>query len=257
AATSPAVTQNGGTPGPPGLSASRLSGDSRGSTRSGSCSPASSRNRPGSSTRPASHGSSSATGTPSASATGTHTRSTTIAATPRTSAATYTRGTNAVATASSRPNPQAARRDLRRSPNSRWPPSTTAGGSSTNTTAVPSRPAATAPVATGSSAYVAAIHTRTPTPDAGGGSSVRRRLPRSSTAGAASARRRLLRSSTRSSMTGAGRFARPRVARYADAPASGTAPSSSTDTAVQVCPSVIVDRAATTATYGGAHSPPV
>ncbi len=45
-----------------------------------------------------------------------------------------------------------------------------------------------------------------------------------------------------------------RVARYAVAPASGTEPSSSTDTATQVLPSASVDRAASTATYGGAQA---
>ena len=77
------------------------------------------------------------------------------------SAITQTSGTNAAATATPSPVAQAARRASRGG----WVNIRAAimaiSGSSTKTTAVPIRPAATAPVATGSRAYAAAVQTRT------------------------------------------------------------------------------------------------
>ena len=60
----------------------------------------------------------------------------------------------------SRPDAQAARRATRAEPVSIRPMVMAMSGSRTKATAVPMRPAATAPMATGSSAYVTAIHAR-------------------------------------------------------------------------------------------------
>src|SRR5689334_25181816 len=74
------------------------------------------------------------------------------AATAAITATAQASGTKAAVTAVSRPAPQAARVAVRGLPVSIRPTSTPINGSSTKATTVPIRPAATAPVATGSSA---------------------------------------------------------------------------------------------------------
>ena len=84
------------------------------------------------------------------------------AATPAAiSAITQTSGTNAVATATPRPVAQAARRASRGGWVNIRAAVSAISGRSTKTTAVPIRPAAIDPIATGSSAYAAAAQTRT------------------------------------------------------------------------------------------------
>ena len=72
--------------------------------------------------------------------------------TANTAASTQTSGANAAASATSRPTAHAARLAFRGGAVSIRPALTAISGSSTKATAVPRRPAATAPVATGSSA---------------------------------------------------------------------------------------------------------
>ena len=69
-------------------------------------------------------------------------------------------GTKAATTAVSSPAAQAARRARRRGAVKTLPTSTATGGRSTSRTAVPSRPDATAPIPTGSSAYASDPMTR-------------------------------------------------------------------------------------------------
>src|SRR5580692_6410985 len=83
----------------------------------------------------------------------------TTAASAASTAIGQTNGTKAAAIAMIRPVAHAARRAARGGAASIRPIMRPASGSSTKATAVARRPAATAPIATGSSAYVAAIHT--------------------------------------------------------------------------------------------------
>src|SRR5271168_887321 len=77
-----------------------------------------------------------------------------------TAAIAQTSGTKAAAIATSKPDAHAARRAARGDPVSIRLIVIPVSGSRTKATAVPMRPAATAPIATGSSAYVTAIHIR-------------------------------------------------------------------------------------------------
>lgn len=88
-------------------------------------------------------------------------RTTTAATTQPTSAISHSMGTNAAPIATSNPAAHAAR--LARCPGCRRirPACRAISGSSTNTSADPKRPAATIPVAMGSSAYVTDAQTRT------------------------------------------------------------------------------------------------
>ena len=147
--STPAVIHSGVMPGPPGCSSSTCQEVSPASVGPG---------RPGSSSSSAGwratwpdQGSSSATGTSRKTASrpqaaGPRTTRT-AARIPSTTATSHTAGTNAAAAASSRAPPQAVRhRSGTRTP------TRTSGGSSTASMAVPSRPAAMAPVTAGSSA---------------------------------------------------------------------------------------------------------
>ena len=157
ASTRPAVTQNGGSPGPPGDSSSRdRAGRPRAASPAG-CNPASRNSSDGWVARDILHGRRSTTGTTATIAASITTpgRPRRKARTPRAIAATaitQTSGTKAAATATSRPVAQAARRARRRPWVKTRAATTVINGSRTSTSAVPRRPAATAPMPTGSSA---------------------------------------------------------------------------------------------------------
>ena len=153
------MTQAGGSPGPPGRSSSTDSGRSAAASPGRSI-PASRKNADGLVTRWKVHGTRTAAGT-------TATIAALIAvarpslgfrahAAARPTAARmvigHTSGTKAAATAVSRPAAHAARRARLGGPVSIRPAAMPMSGSRTKATAVPMRPAATAPIATGSSA---------------------------------------------------------------------------------------------------------
>ncbi len=207
--TSPAVTQAGGSPGPPGLSSSNDFGRRLAAASPGLSNPASPKNAEGLATRWKLHGMRTAAGTAAAIAAlttvrGPSQRQAATAPSAATTAIGQISGTKAAAIAISRPAAHAARRAARGGPARIRPVMMPTSGSSTKATAVPTRPAATAPIATGSSAYVTAIHSLVSRTDV-----------------------------TR------------RVARNAVTPAAGTHPSSSTSTASQGLPPNNVARAAT------------
>ena len=167
ASRNPAVTHTGGTPGPPGDRSSSDRAGSAGSASPGRASPVSSRNRDGWANSAHAHGPSSSGGVTTTIATLTSSLhwsfrppNATAISPPITRMSGHTNGTNAMTTASSSAADQAAR--LARAPwrTSIFARNTPSTGSTTMATAVPSRPAATAPVATGSSAYEAASQTR-------------------------------------------------------------------------------------------------
>ena len=158
----PAVTQTRGRPGPPGLSSSKDRADRSCTARPGCCRPTSSSSVAGFVATWTVHGSSSTGGTAATMPRFRHMpgRAATRAS-AATRATTQISGTNAAATAIVRPVAQAARRARLGGKVSIRPPSRAIAGISTKTTAVPIRPAAIAPIATGSSAYEAAAQTRT------------------------------------------------------------------------------------------------
>ena len=212
------MTHTGGRPGPPGLRASSVAGDSPAVVSPWADRPASERKADGLPSRCSDQGKSSRNGTTAtiSALTGslaTSQRRTATAATANATPRTQASGANAAASATSSPVAHAARRAWRGAAVSIRPALTAASGATMKATAVPRRPAATAPVATGSSAYDAASSTR---------------------AGVAVTSQRL--------------------ARYAVRPASGTQPSSSTSTASHAWPPSTVPSAATTARYGGADA---
>ncbi len=215
--TRPAVTQTGGSPGPPGLTRSSDSGRNPAAAMPGPASPASSRKAAGLANRWKVQGRRTTPGTTAtitalSAADGGSRRHAASAASAAATAIAQISGTNAAATAISRAAAQAALRVVKRDaladdgPARIRPKAIPMSGSRTKATAVPMRPAATAPMATGSSAYVPAIHTL---------------------AGTVAVSRR--------------------AARYAVTPAAGTQPSSSTSMASQVLPASRAASAATTA----------
>ncbi len=156
----PAVTQAGGSPGPPGRSSSTDSGLSAAAASPGRSIPASRKNADGLVTRWKVHGTRTAAGTTATiaalitAARPSRGFGVQAAATPTAAriAIGHTSGTKAAATAVSRPAAHAARRARLGGPVSIRPAAMPMSGSRTKATAVPMRPAATAPIATGSSA---------------------------------------------------------------------------------------------------------
>src|SRR5690606_1538803 len=161
ATTSGPKVHAGAAVGSPGLATSRRARRWLGSTTAGVASPTSPRSRLGLATTTGSHGRSSTGGTINATATlapvpGRRSGGTTRDAAATTSAPTYPIGTNAVSTASSRPDVHAALHDPgpgRPAPTIRAA-ARTSKGSTMSATHVPSRPEATAPRTAGRSAYV-------------------------------------------------------------------------------------------------------
>ncbi len=161
ATTSPAVIQTGGRPGPPGLSISSERAGRSGLARPRCCTPTSSSSSAGCAASWTVHGSSTTGGTITAMPRLRRTdgRPTPTAAAATTAASTATiqvSGTKAAAIAIVRPVAQAARRARRGGSVNILAASRAISGSRAKATAVPSRPAAMAPIATGSSAYAAA-----------------------------------------------------------------------------------------------------
>ena len=155
--TRPAVTQDGGNPGPPGLSSSSEPGRSAAAASPGRTRPASAKNAEGLVTRWKVHGMRSTPGTTATiqalrTVRGPSQDQAAVAATAAITATGQASGTKAAVTAVSRPAAQAALAAVRGFPVSTRPARTPISGSSTNATTVPIRPTATAPVATGSSA---------------------------------------------------------------------------------------------------------
>ncbi len=155
--TSPAVTQAGGSPGPPGLSSSTDSGRRPAEASPGRWTPASRKNAEALVNRWKVHGMRTTAGTAAAMAALTAVArpsqgQAAITPTAATTAIGQMSGTKAAATAMSRPAAHAARRARRGGPASIRPTAMPMSGSRTKATSVPIRPAATAPIATGSSA---------------------------------------------------------------------------------------------------------
>ncbi len=155
--TSPTVTQAGGRPGPPGLSSSTDSGRRPAEASPGRCTPASRRNADGLVNRWNVQGMRTTAGTSATIAaliavTRPSQGQAAIRPTAATTAIGQISGTKAAATAMSRPAAHAARRASRGGPASIRPTAMPMSGSRTKATRVPIRPAATAPIATGSSA---------------------------------------------------------------------------------------------------------
>src|SRR6202167_3135805 len=161
--TRPAVTHTGGSPGPPGLSSSSEAGRSPAAAIPGPASPASSRKADGRANRSKVQGTRTTPGTTATitaldAVAGGSQRHAASAASAATTAIAQINGTNAAATAISRAAAQAALRVVNRDgtvedgPVRTRPRAMPMSGSRTKATAVPILPAATAPMATGSSA---------------------------------------------------------------------------------------------------------
>ena len=153
----PPVTQNGGSPGPPGESSSRERAGRSAVARPGTFCPASRNSRPGRLKSCTVQGSSStagvATAMPQLMRVARLRRPRVTAAQPAAATAiTQTSGTNAAATAMKSPVAQAARRARLGGSVKIRAASTPISGISAKTTAEPNRPAATAAMPTGSSA---------------------------------------------------------------------------------------------------------
>ncbi len=161
----PAVTHAGGSPGPPGCSSNSDAGRRDAADSPSGVSPASSRNADGLDSSRSDHGNKTRNGVAItiaalSSETGHTQRRAASSTSTRPATITHASGTNAAAIAVSSPVAQAARRAARGEEVSIRAAAWASSGNRMKAVVVPSRPAATAPIATGSKAYAPAIHTR-------------------------------------------------------------------------------------------------